>query len=1073
MTSSCHQCGREYLTARALAGKAVACRSCGALNDGAGGPPPAQPRDVKAKGETKPGAPKTFSGAAFTLGSTIPSVDAAAEERAAREAVEAMPNPQRVNLMNRAVLGLGIGAALVAVLVIAGLFAVRYLETSAEGGRDWSSEMLATPQLVTAENTGSGFLIEVNRELWLVTNFHVVAPSDEVDIVFPDPKTGKEIYRIADQRTVDFRVHRRFLESVTQSRDGMHFDIAALNVEAHRAGLERVGAQALAMLQASEVRAGQPVYALGHPGTLFELTEDAKAGATGAAAAHTARHTLTSGLVSSVRREPQRPTIVQTDAAINPGNSGGPLMTAAGEVVAINTWRDIEVKSGGQAESRQGMAFALAADHALEVIAQGGTVLELREDIARRAQLNSEAAPSLQGQSEEASWPTFAALREPFGRARGENWQWTARQVLATGPDGSYLGQYEPTTGAAVDILVLALPKLPAIDLDIVAVRDGSGAQLGADNDADPGNAAEVRVLAAARSSGGSITVEIGTFVGNRGVPAEFVVLVFERPAGGVPPTVPQLPGATPPSAPVNPNLPAPPAPGSTPQPAPGQQPGTPAPPQPAAPSPGGGQPGAPLPVPPLPTAPAGTAKAGVVELVDGMAKTVYASSMIGLREFDRRFLTNVDHEAALESIEAAFVDQTRNLVEDDPDFARDIMKASLLRSYLFPVANGLTLFQSRPLFEALLAHVPANTRVGVSLEVDATTRKYFSLPQGGLVSKNSDIRLDVGGQSDAYRHDRQAGLFRISLDLPWNDDELRRITQSIEITYTLVVRYEDGSEDRMSGRIRVNPVAQVERAYPFGISVASLVDETHPWVKRMIDEINQRPDVKAAGAKIAGAGGSPSDRLESIYLVWQDLVARGLRYQNLTAADGLAQRCRLLHESVSAGNANCLDGTVLLASFIEAMGIDSFIVLVPGHALVCADVGDQWMCIETTMLGGTAPRDPATVYDDEFAALRVRGAFFRSPEAGTLEQACESGLETVVAEVANARQVLAAVRQMGAELDQRRGDAAWMQGFERALAELANQIMIVPVSLARRNGVRPVGAPPDLDQSFRIPPRR
>jgi S1-C subfamily serine protease len=94
----------------------------------------------------------------------------------------------------------------------------------------------------------------VNSELWLVTNFHVVENAEEVDIIFPDPKSGAEAFRIADQKVANFRVHKRFLDTAIESRDGLHFDVAVLNVESFRAGLEALGAAPLPLVAAADVR---------------------------------------------------------------------------------------------------------------------------------------------------------------------------------------------------------------------------------------------------------------------------------------------------------------------------------------------------------------------------------------------------------------------------------------------------------------------------------------------------------------------------------------------------------------------------------------------------------------------------------------------------------------------------------------------------------------------------------------------------------------------------------------------------------------------------------------------------
>lgn len=67
-------------------------------------------------------------------------------------------------------------------------------------------------------------------------------------------------------------------------------------------------------------------------------------------------------------------------------------------------------------------------------------------------------------------------------------------------------------------------------------------------------------------------------------------------------------------------------------------------------------------------------------------------------------------------------------------------------------------------------------------------------------------------------------------------------------------------------------------------------------------------------------------------------------------------QRVRLPRESLQFGTANCIDGTVLFASLLEAISLNPALVIVPGHALVAWETGNQngeWDYLETTMIGG------------------------------------------------------------------------------------------------------------------------
>lgn len=94
-------------------------------------------------------------------------------------------------------------------------------------------------------------------------------------------------------------------------------------------------------------------------------------------------------------------------------------------------------------------------------------------------------------------------------------------------------------------------------------------------------------------------------------------------------------------------------------------------------------------------------------------------------------------------------------------------------------------------------------------------------------------------------------------------------------------------------------------------------------------------------------------DALRSIF---DELRARGTTYVhiNQTYWEGF-QLIRRPSESLAMGAANCIDGTFLFASVLENIGMEPWIVLLPGHAIVGVSSSPgsslSW-AIETTQVG-------------------------------------------------------------------------------------------------------------------------
>jgi len=165
---------------------------------------------------------------------------------------------------------------------------------------------------IPRQGSGSGFFYDTQGHI--VTNYHVIANADELQVT------------LADGQTVPARI---------VGSDPSN-DLAVIKVD-----LPAEAIRPLPIGDSTQVYVGQFVLAIGNP---FGL-----------------ERTLTFGIVSALGRVIESPNqrfigeVIQSDVAINPGNSGGPLLDLAGQVIGVNS--AILSPSGANA----GIGFAISA----------------------------------------------------------------------------------------------------------------------------------------------------------------------------------------------------------------------------------------------------------------------------------------------------------------------------------------------------------------------------------------------------------------------------------------------------------------------------------------------------------------------------------------------------------------------------------------------------------------------------------------------------------------------------------------------------------------------------------------
>jgi S1-C subfamily serine protease len=176
-----------------------------------------------------------------------------------------------------------------------------------------ASVLPAVVTVVTTDGRGTGFFVARDT---ILTNAHVIAGHRTVTIQHADNARQTAL-----------------VDAASQSSD-------------------------LALLKVGSVRESQPIIRLGLAATVRPGQDVVAVGS----ALGTLQNTVTRGIVSALRREGTT-TMIQVDAAINPGNSGGPILARDGRAIGIATM---------SYSTRQGLNFAVAADHARALL-EGGT----------------------------------------------------------------------------------------------------------------------------------------------------------------------------------------------------------------------------------------------------------------------------------------------------------------------------------------------------------------------------------------------------------------------------------------------------------------------------------------------------------------------------------------------------------------------------------------------------------------------------------------------------------------------------------------------------------------------------
>ncbi len=240
-----------------------------------------------------------------------------------------------------------------------------------------------------------------------------------------------------------------------------------------------------------------------------------------------------------------------------------------------------------------------------------------------------------------------------------------------------------------------------------------------------------------------------------------------------------------------------------------------------------------------------------------------------------------------------------------------------------------------------------------------------------------------------------------------WDYDALRRCVQQKPANLKIKVSVDDIVIAEIDETVLLRSINECpfyvkldddgEDLEDISVTFAAYVNENHPWIDGLLKEaLSAAKEHELINGFTGYQSGSQDEVLSQVFAIWNALQRRGIKYSDVSTAPPskfvYSQTVRFLDDTVQSSQANCVDGSVLMASILRRIGLDAYLVMVPGHCFLAFSDGNKenptLFGLETTMLGSDnlkpvveLPKLPSKLKQKEFAASHA--TFVSALEAG------------------------------------------------------------------------------------------
>jgi hypothetical protein len=245
------------------------------------------------------------------------------------------------------------------------------------------------------------------------------------------------------------------------------------------------------------------------------------------------------------------------------------------------------------------------------------------------------------------------------------------------------------------------------------------------------------------------------------------------------------------------------------------------------------------------------------------------------------------------------------------------------------------------------LAHLYGQKFTGALAKVGLWEMAKVRLQNKALRSRTFQLKLELQGLGSECIKTVQVGpssttevlsspIIDLRLLREMVDERIAKL--KVEVVEDQAIVYSDVLNITLTGK---DDIPMIQDSKPLYFFLATRVQPKSRLVTEVLREAGQRLGFRLHPGIVGYQGqNDPSQMAEDVRKIYKTIQAMDFAYVNTPVSFETGyQRIKTPIEALETRNGNCIEGALVFASCIAAIGYDPLIVIIPGHAFVIATV--------------------------------------------------------------------------------------------------------------------------------------